>query len=50
MHEGKSKGTCRCSCHMPSGMSSAAYQAERGRQMRAHNDAVASGGYGSSYF
>jgi len=35
---------------MPSGISSAAYQAERGRQMREHNEAVASGGYGSSYF
>ena len=50
MHQKNSMGVCRCSCHMPHGISGSAYQAERGRQMKAHNDAVASGGYGSSYF
>ena len=50
MHQKNSIGVCRCSCHMPQGISGSAYQAERGRQMREHNDAVASGGYGSSYF
>ncbi len=49
MHQGRG-GICRCSCHMPKGLSGAAYQKMRSIQMREHNDAVASGSYGDSYF
>ena len=50
MHRANARGTCRCRCHMPSGISSAAYQRIRGEQMREHNERLHSHGSGSSYF